>query len=204
VLFREGFSTERMTDHELIQEIAASNPAAYRELVERYQTTIIRTCYSLLHDQQDAEDIAQEVFIEVFMSISRFKGNSEIGTWIYRIAVNKSLNYIRSKKRNMIFERIENLFTGKENHLDSTSFIPFASEEFEETETNRRNALYLLIDALPVNQRTAFVLHKYDDLPYRKISEIMGISLSSVESLIHRAKKNLQKNIVSLYQNHSK
>jgi RNA polymerase sigma-70 factor, ECF subfamily len=190
-----------MTEQELVKELVACNQKAYRELAERYQTTIIRTCHSLVHDHHDAEDLAQEVFLEVFRSITRFKGNSGLGTWLYRIAVNKSLNFVRGNKKRAVFERIENIFIGKKEADLFIASTPGDSKEIEEKENTQRITLYRALDALPKNQRIAFVLHKYDELPYREISEVMKLSLSSIESLIHRAKKNLQNNIAFYDQN---
>lgn len=183
-----------MTDQELTNGLIAGHTSAYRELVEKFQERVIRTCYSFVHNQQDAEDLAQEVFLEVFHSVVRFRGRSGLGTWIYRIAVNKSLNYVRKSKQYAFLERLQNIFN---NGIVAEPAIEPPSEIEDESE-NRRRILHQAIDLLPKKQRTAFLLHKYEEMPYKEIAGVMNITLPAVESLMHRAKSNLQDSILRL------
>lgn len=190
-----------MTDEELIKRLTAGDNEAFRDLVQRYQSLVYKSCYNILRQQEEAEDIAQEVFIEVYESIDQFKHQSKLSTWLYRIAINKSLNHLRKVKRKSLFHSIEGFFVNSKNtELDiedkSTQQSPHTIE-FKE-----RNAiLQSAIDSLPENQRIAFTLNKFDELSYQEITEIMGLSLSSVESLIHRAKISLQKKLINYYKN---
>lgn len=189
-----------MTDREFIQGIIRRDEAVFRELAEHYQQHVIRTCYSLVHDDHDARDLAQEVFIELLESAASFRGEAKLSTWIYRIAVNKSLNHLKQRKRMQILERIgirpASPYGRKEEHTEIATDSG-ADSALEGKEM--RNALHYAINRLPVNQRIAFTMHKYEDLPYREIAEIMNLSLSSVESLIHRAKLNLQRTLSDYY-----
>ncbi len=190
-----------MTDQDLIRGIIRRDPGVFREVVDRYQQTVIRTCYSLVHDQQDARDLAQDVFIEVLESAGRFRGEAQLSTWIYRIAVNKSLNHLRKMKRRQVFEA-----TGLRPPTEGGENIPedpasgSASPDSGMEEKEMREALHHAVNRLPVNQRIAFTLHKYEELSYKDIAGVMNISLSSVESLMHRARINLQ-NILRHYYN---
>jgi RNA polymerase sigma-70 factor, ECF subfamily len=183
----------------IITGLQAGKEAAFRELVETYQRMVINTCYGMVHHREDAEDLAQEVFIEVYRSVSSFRHDSKLSTWLYRIAVNKSLNYLRSRKRK------RDRFPGESITGNQSRFSRFVDENTprpgaELEEEQRAALLHKAIDALPDKQKTAFTLNKYEELPYREISDIMEISLSSVESLIHRAKKNLQKKLYVCYK----
>ena len=166
-----------------------------------HQEKVLNTCYRFLNNRQDAEDIAQEVFVEVYKSVSHFREEAKLSTWIYRIAVTRSLDLIRKRKRKKRMDNLRSAF-GLEEIAErtpaSSTVRPDASFENQE----RRKVLQKALDSLAANQRAAFVLSKYEDYSYQEISEIMGTSLSSVESLIHRAKKNLQKKLRGYYEKH--
>jgi RNA polymerase sigma-70 factor (ECF subfamily) len=184
-----------MDDAGLVERLQGREERAFKELVESYQNMIINTCYGFLHNTEEAEDVAQEVFIQVFKSISSFRGDAKLSTWLYRIAVNRSLNKIRSRK-SKFFVAIDSLFESEHTHKSSYSVTPHDSLENQE----RAKVLHDAIDKLPDNQKTAFVLSKYKGLPNKKVSEIMSATLSSVEALLNRAKKNLQKNLIDYYK----
>jgi RNA polymerase sigma-70 factor (ECF subfamily) len=88
-----------MSETEIIKRLQQGDEQAFRQLVENYQKQVVNTCYGLVHSTEDAEDIAQDVFIEVFRSIQNFRADAKLSTWIYRISVNRSLNFIRDNKR---------------------------------------------------------------------------------------------------------
>ena len=188
-----------MDDLQIIEQIKQGNESAFRQLVEQHQKMVVNTCLGLVHDADDADDLAQEVFIEVFNSVHRFRSDSKISTWLYRIAVNKSLNFIRDNKKRKFFKKIEDVFSGR-NYTDSDSGLSSEEPDINLQEKQKAAILHKAIDSLPENQRVAFTLNKYEDLSYKEISEVMGISLSSVESLIHRAKKNLQEKLYDCYK----
>ncbi len=189
-----------MTDKELIKAIKKDDQQAFKQLVEKNQQMVVNTCNGFLHNIADAEDIAQDVFIEVFLSVHKFREDAKLSTWLYRIAVNKSLNHIRDNKKHKILKSIDSFFTSDKNIEieipDNSSSQP--EEIIEEKE--RSQILSYSINSLAKNQKIAFTLNKYDDLSYKQIAEIMDLSLSSVESLIHRAKKNLQKKLLNHYK----
>jgi RNA polymerase sigma-70 factor, ECF subfamily len=192
------------TDIQLIEGLRSGEREAYRILVDKYHVKVIRTCMGFVHSQSDAEDIAQEVFIEVFRSVGSFRGDSGLSTWIYRIAVNKSLNYLRSSSRRRIFSFI----TGQtgENRPEVPE-IKAGNESNADNAIIRNDqamALEKALASLPENQRAAFVLNKYEDMPYKEIAAVMDISMGSVESLIFRAKQNLQKKLYVFYQKNMK
>ncbi|MCF6167249.1 RNA polymerase sigma factor [Lutibacter sp.] len=184
-----------MSDEELISRILSGDQLYFKILVEKYQSLVLNTCFRFIRDKSDAEDITQEVFIEVFLSIKKFKNKSKLSTWLYRITVNKSLNFIRNNKKRKFFKSIEKKFKNSENTELQIAETPTQNEE----NVLKQQRLILLreaIELLPEKQKTAFILHKYENVSYKDIAEIMDTSLASIEGLIHRAKINVQKNIL--------
>lgn len=190
-----------MTDKQIIEGILQSDEEAFKELVDNYQSLVLNTCNGFLHNRQDAEDLAQEVFIEALRSISKFRGTSSLSTWLYRISVNKSLNFIRDNKKRKIMRSIDNPSSGgNEDNIMELEDPDTPYNKIEDTENEKLELLHQSIASLPKNQKVAFTLNKFENLSYKQISEIMEISLSSVEGLIHRAKRNVQKKVLKYYQ----
>ena len=185
----------RMTDPELIEGILRRDRNAFQYLVNRYQKQVIKTACYFVGNMEDAEDLSQEIFLEVIDSMNGFKKSASLSTWIYRITINKSLNMVKKQKRRGIMVRIESLFRNHDEHPGGREQEPSTSStDYEHKE--KRALLHAAISRLPENQRIAFVLCKFEDQPYRQIADIMGIGLPAVESLMHRAKLNLQKHLV--------
>ena len=189
-----------MNETEIIDKLKQGNEAAFRELVDNYRQMVVNTCFGLLHNADDAEDVAQDVFIEVFRSVENFRADSKISTWLYRIAVNRSLNFIRDNKKRRWFQSFDDVVESKKEMLNQLNHQSADNPESELENSQRAIILHEAIDSLPENQRVAFTLNKYEDLAYKEISEVMNLSVSSVESLIHRAKKNLQKKLHHCYK----
>lgn len=189
-----------MSEAEIIQQLQQGSEQAFRQLVGKYQQLVVNTCFGMVHSSEDAEDIAQEVFIEVFRSIQNFRSDSKLSTWLYRIAVNRSLNFIRDNKKNKWFQLFED---SVKNKISLQERLPNSvSDQPEHAMENNQRAtmLHEAIDSLPENQKVAFTLSKYEELSYQEISAVMDQSVSAVESLIHRAKKNLQKKLYTCYK----
>lgn len=185
-----------MNEVEFIEALKQGEHEAFRMLVNRYKTMVVSTCFYLTQDNDDAQDIAQDVFIEVFLSVGKFRGNASISTWLYRIAVNKSLNFKKKKNSMGIFRSLDTIFGSQKQSqfvgIDDSQTSIEREHEYE----RRQKALYQAINSLPDSQRAVFTLHKFNKLPYQDIAEIMNTTLPAIESLMHRAKKNLQANLV--------
>ena len=185
-----------MTEKELIIALCNKEESAFKELVDQFQHKVFNTALGLLQDHTDAEDISQEVFIQVYRSIHQFKGDSLLSTWIYRITTTKSLDHLRSKKRKKRFGFVKSLF-GEDNQLayDTGDFNhPGVQQERKEDTA----ILFKLVDQLPENQKTAFILNKVEELNYREIAAILNTTEPAVDSLLQRAKQNLRKKINNL------
>jgi len=187
-----------LTEWELIEQLKLKNNEAFKIVVDTWQDMVYNTVLSIVQNAEDAEDVSQEVFIQVYESIKNFKGDSKFFTWIYRIVVSKSLDHLRKRKRKKRFAFIQSLFGEIEGliHDPPDFFHPGIALE------NKENAaeLFKAITALPQNQNIAFLLNKVEGLTYQQISEVMKISEAAVDSLLHRAKKNLRKNLESYYR----
>lgn len=190
-----------MEDPILVQQIISGNPDAFKQLVEHYQYKVVNTCYGFVHHKEDAEDIAQEVFIEVSRSIANFRAEAQLSTWIYRIAVTKSLDFLRKRKRQKRLKYIRNML-GLDNQVEQIPAPQSANPQTILENQERARILQHAVDSLAENQKIAITLHKYEGFSYQEIAEIMGTSVSAVESLMHRAKRSLQKKLYHYYEQH--
>jgi RNA polymerase sigma-70 factor, ECF subfamily len=193
-----------MTDIKLIKLILQGDKEKFRMLVDQYQPMVFRTCMGFLHDKYDAADLTQDIFIQAYQSLHSFKGESAFPTWIYRIAVNASLNRVRKNSGNQVLNRLDSLFgSGRDKEIS----LPVLDAENPESILIRKEHTQWVqnaLDSLPENQRTAIVLSKYDDLPQKEIAEIMKLTEGAVEALIQRAKTNLRVKLSSSYKKNKK
>lgn len=149
---------------------------------------------------QDAEDVAQEVFVTVYEKIYQFKGDSSLSTWIYRITVRHSLDFIRKQKRRKRFAFVQSLFAG--NILQPVKDFQHPGIQLENAE--RAAILFKAIEKLPDTQKVAFLLHKTEGLSYAEIAEVLQTTVPAIESLLSRAKQNLKKHLTHYYEKNEK
>lgn len=188
-----------MTEQELVKKLQQADQLAFKHLVDKYQDKVQNTCWGFVKSSTEAEDLTQEVFIEIYESIHTFKFESKLGTYIYRVAVNKSLDYIRKQKSQKRWGAVMSILSWGENkELPSMPDWEHPGVTLENKE--RASILMSKVEELPDNQRVAFTLHKIEGLSYQEIAEVMQVSLPSVESLIFRAKQNLKKKLQGYYQ----
>ncbi len=175
---------------EFLSRLRDGEAAAFRQVYEQYSDMVYNVCLRMIGNQEDAEDATQEVFLKVHRSVADFRGEAQLSSWIYRIAVNTCLNRERRKKWAR-WVSLDFLFTPEgEEHAGSED----SADQFLE-EKERVRAVRQAIRSIPQSQKTAIILQRYENLSYQEIADIMGKSLSAVESLLHRAKQNLVKNL---------
>jgi len=190
-----------LSEIEFIKKLKLKSTNAYSNLVDDFQQKVFGTCISFVPNKEDAEDIAQEVFVEVFNSIEKFKGDSKLSTWIYRITTNKCLEFIRKKNTKKRFAFLQSI-TWNSIPMDKTDYFTEINHPGILLENKELNAtLFKAINSLPNSQTVVFTLHKIDGRSYQEVAEITGRSLSSVGSIMFRAKKNLQKILEYYYKN---
>jgi RNA polymerase sigma-70 factor (ECF subfamily) len=186
---------------ELIEQLKQGEDAAFKKLVDEYEGMVYNTVLGIVQNEDDADDVTQEVFIQVYQSVSSFKGDSKFSTWLYRIAVTKALDHEKRKKRKKRFAFVQNLFGNGAEEIIQPSDFNHPGILMEKKE--RAAELFGALKQLPDNQRIAFTLHKLEGQSYQEIAEIMNTTLFSVESLMARAKTNLKKTLVNYYEKKS-
>jgi RNA polymerase sigma factor (sigma-70 family) len=181
---------------ELIERINSGDRSVFTEIVEQWQKMVYNTALSIVQVEEDAEDITQDVFIDVFEKLDRFRGDSQLSTWIYRITVNRCLDFEQKKKRQKNGGLLKQIFSVKAEDEPVNFNHPGVVLDNKE----KAAALFKALKKLPENQRVAFTLHKIEGLPYQEIAQIMQTSLYAVESLMVRAKSGLKKLLEKYYQ----
>jgi RNA polymerase sigma-70 factor (ECF subfamily) len=174
----------------LVQRCAAGDEAACTELVSEHQRMVIQLAMNLLGDRDEALDLSQEVFLRVFRTIHRFRGQSSLRTWIYRIAVNQARNRHRFWRRRHRADQVsldEHLATHGEfmSEGDVTPERVLAQKELAAR-------LQAALDRLPFDQRTAIVLREIDGLSYDEIAFSLGLAIGTVKSRLTRARQALR------------
>lgn len=167
------------------------NQSAFESIYDRYHILVYNLALNYVQNIEDAEEIAQDVFLKVYQSLEKFNNNAAIKTWIYRITINSAIDSLKKKQR----QKYRFVFGKKE-----TEAVYLASSNFEhpgilmESQENA-SLLFGAINELSPNQKTAFLLSKLDGLSHQEISVIMNLSISSVESLVFRAKTALREKL---------
>ena len=192
-----------MEEKDIINSLKKNDEKAFQVLVDLFSKKVYNTCIGMLQNIEDAEDVTQEIFTTVHLNIKEFKEESSLSTWIYRISVNKCLEFIRKKKRTKRFGIFKSIFSTDgeraiENHTD------FMHPGIQLENKERAKILFKAIDLLPENQRTAYILHKIEQLSYTEIAQILNLSLSAVESLLFRGKQNLKQHLAVYYEENEK
>ena len=182
----------------MVEKLKQGDETAFKTIVETWQKMVYNTALGIVQNAEDAEDIAQETFVQVYQSIGSFKGESKFSTWLYRITIAKALDHERKKKRKKRFAFVKSIF-GEESQI-VVNPPDFHHPGVVLDKKENAAVLFRAIAELPENQRIAFTLHKVDGLSYQEVSEIMNTSVSSVESLMHRAKTNLRKRLEDYYK----
>jgi RNA polymerase sigma-70 factor (ECF subfamily) len=178
-----------MEERQLVRLAQEGSPAAFEELVTKYQSKVFSMALSFTRNREAADDLAQEVFLKAYLALPRFHGKSEFGTWLYRISINHIKDYLRKKGR------------AKEVSLDDVHEIAFSNkeqteraEQDRETEA-RRTLVQRFVQGLPEKYRVIVTLRDIQGLAYEQISQTLHLSPGTVDSRLHRARKMLHKKL---------
>jgi len=182
-------------DAELVAQLQQGSEAAFRTLVARFQGRVYRTAFSLLRSAEDAEDVAQEVFVEVHQTIGRFRGEAALSTWLYQLATSRALQHRRRQTTRKRFAFFTSLlgFTNQVLHDVPDHAHPQALLEG----TQQLQQLQRHIGRLPAQQQVAFTLRYEQELRYEEIAAVLGTSVAAVESLLFRARHTLRQHLQS-------
>jgi RNA polymerase sigma-70 factor (ECF subfamily) len=187
-----GASAGESTDAEVMLRVKAGDDSAFDFLVQKYRRPIINFMYRMAHNSAAAEDLAQEVFLRVYRSRGSYEASAKFTTWLYRIATNLGMNYSRDTRH----ERPENVTNLDEpdeetgQSPDLADKTPTVEEEIMRRE--RLNAIRQKVEALPERQKMAVLMHKYQQMDYRQIAEVLKLSESATKSLLFRAYETLR------------
>jgi len=185
---------DNLSSEHLMARIGKGDQDAFEILVNRHQSSILNLVYRFIGDRTQAKDLAQEVFIRVWQSARNYEPKAKFTTWIYRITANLCFNELKSSRRRKWFSFNWSDEDGEHTFEETLSdSAPSAEDVLLEKERSRQ--ISDALQSLPDNQRMALVLKKYDDLSYQEIAQIIGCSVSAVESLLVRAKRTLQEKL---------
>ncbi len=171
-----------LSELELVAACLAERPGAFDVIVERHRRQVYQLCYRFVGNHEDASDLSQDVFLRAYRGLKNFKGNSQVGTWLYRIAVNACLN--RMSVKTPVSEPIENQ-QHVDHHTESASDRVLRDE--------RAVQVRAAVARLPRKQRAALVLRMYRDLSHQEIADILGSSVGAVKANVFHALQNLKK-----------
>ena len=185
-----GWSELGVREASLVQRCASGDEAACTELVAEHQRMVVQLAMNLLSDRDEALDLSQEVFLRVFRTIHRFRGQSTLRTWIYRIAVNQARNRHRTWRRRHRSDQVslDEHVAAHGDLIAAAAATPervFAQKELATT-------LQRALDRLPFDQRTVIVLREVDGLSYEEIAFSLGVAVGTVKSRLTRARQALR------------
>lgn len=192
--------TQAQPDYTLLSaQISKGDEHALEKLFLSLKDSVFNVALGYVRNTEDAEEILQDVFVEVFHSIQTFKGDSSLKTWITRIAINKSLDYIKFKKRKKRFAFVTSIFSKE------TGEVRIQGSDFNHPGIvleNKEKSEYLFdaIDKLPEKQRDAFMLLKIEQMSQREAAEVLQVTEKALEGLMQRAKENLRKVLNDIYK----
>ena len=190
----EAVALKLVDSHEAKHNLKAEQGAAERRIAQaadidfaslyaQHKRRVYATVHHIVGYCDEIDDIVQTVFLQIHRSLPRYKGQSKLSTWIYRISVNVSLQYIRKRKRRRVFLR----FTSDNNEFERAGNDVRA--QYDEREVMKR--LYEFLDTLSDKKRTVFVLHELDGLAFEDIAEVCSIPVNTVRSRLHAARSEL-------------
>lgn len=192
-----------MNDRQLIERILACDDQAFGVLVEKHKKMVYTTIYRIVRNKSDAEDLFQDVFLKVFNSVQYLRNENDLCGWLYRIATNQSISFLR--KKNPARANSEGI---KQSPLEIVlTHLGYAEKETQDVKMEQEEArlmLFSAIDRLPEMQKRVLLMHKFEDISHHEICARLNLSQSSVESLIYRAMATLRKYSSSYFKKHLK
>ncbi|WP_317891097.1 RNA polymerase sigma factor [Edaphobacter bradus] len=182
----------QMDDAAIMLELRSGNMAGFDFLIQKYRKPIIHFMYRMVHNQAVAEELAQEVFLRVYRSRETYRAEARFSTWLYRIATNLGVNYVRDTRheRNASTVYLDETDSETGTTVDVADSTPNVETNLLRSE--RLNAIRQHVLALPERQRMAVLMHKYEGMDYKQIGEILKLSESATKSLLFRAYQTLR------------
>lgn len=190
---------EADSDVELVKRAQNKDREAYRQLVERYQSRAYSLAFSILKNKQDAEDVVQESFVKVYLSIGKFKGESSFYTWLYRIVRNMSIDVKRKLSREQVNQPdVESLNATDQVEANSANNSETFSPDYELLRKEKARRIAEVLNDISEEHRTVIILREVDGMDYQQIAQITGVSKGTIMSRLHYARKKLQQGLADL------
>lgn len=188
-------STDTSSDADFMLRAKAGDDSAFEYLVHKHRRAIVSFMFRMAHNSAVAEDLAQEVFLRVYRSRGNYEASAKFTTWLYRIATNLAVNHARDTRH----ERPENVVSLDEKDEDTGQSVDLPDKSLSAEEKivrrERMAAIRQRVQALPERQRTAVLMHKYQQMDYKQISEVLKLSESATKSLLFRAYQTLREQL---------
>jgi len=183
-----------LSSEDLMAGIAEGDDDAFEILVHRHQASVLNFIYRFIGDRTQAKDLAQEVFLRVWQAAKTYEPRAKFTTWIYRITANLCFNELKSARRKKWFQFLR---SDGDYEIQTEEAFPDGSPSPEDVllAKERSRQISDALQSLPENQRIALILKRYDDLSYQEIAQILACSVSAIESLLVRAKRNLKEKL---------
>lgn len=188
---RDSETQSAQSETDLVHRARGGDLQAYDELVKRYQERIYATIYHMTSNHEDANDLAQESFVKAYQALKSFKGGSSFYTWLYRIAVNKTINFLKQRK-NRQHMSLNDLDLNAEHNPDLVALISDKTPRREAGLTELQEKLNAAMMKLSVSHRQAVVLHDVQGLSHEEIAKIMHCNIGTVRSRLFYARQQLQ------------
>jgi RNA polymerase sigma-70 factor (ECF subfamily) len=187
----EESSDVKQDDRQWVEMAQQGDVAAFDKLVEMYHSRIYTLTYQMTSNREDAEDLTQEIFVKAFEALPRFKGHSSFYTWLYRIGINKTINYRKKRNRNrpLSLDAMEQEVKQDEVYHDlSSKGSPLRNLSLSELQLKLNEAMQRLSE----KHRTVVVMHDMQGIPHDKIANVVGVSVGTVRSRLFYARRQLQ------------
>ncbi|HYE81607.1 MAG TPA: sigma-70 family RNA polymerase sigma factor [Clostridia bacterium] len=179
-----------MRDEEIISYIVKGKTELFSVLIDRYQSKVFSTVYHYTHDQEETRDLTQEIFIKVYNSLQSYKNKASFSTWLYRIAVNRCIDWTRKKK----LQTVSAIYDSSEEEIDIYDTIADSGGGPEEELIKQENKVYIrkVVEELPEIYKTVIILYYFEDFSPQEISDITGIPKRTIETRLYRGKNLLK------------
>ncbi|AZR73789.1 hypothetical protein BBF96_10565 [Anoxybacter fermentans] len=187
-----------VSDKELIEMFKKGEEKAFEEIVRRYQKKVYNTIYRILGNPEDANDLAQEVFIRVYRKLHLFQGKASFSTWLFTITSNLCRDELRKRQRRLKIRSLSEPIRYKDGEIEQEILDESMTPERISINRELRDEIQAVIDKLPDEQKEAIVLREFQGFSYEEIAEIVGVALGTVKSRISRARRNIREELSNL------
>lgn len=179
-----------MRDEELISYIVKGKTELFSVIIDRYQSKVFSTAYNYTHDQEEARDLTQEIFIKLYNNLQSYKNKASFSTWLYRIAVNRCIDWTRKKK----LQTVSSIYDSGDEEIDIYDTIADSGGGPEEALIKQENKVYIrkVVEDLPEIYKTVIILYYFEDFSPQEISDITDIPKRTIETRLYRGKNLLK------------